>query len=80
MQSCNRYYIESTWVARYTYPQCILAHSYATEYILIMTNQIEKSHIINCSSCEGKGYLEVLDGEDDFVNIECGLCEGSGTI
>jgi DnaJ-class molecular chaperone len=33
-----------------------------------------------CDGCDGKGYVEQMDGEDDFTEETCQKCEGAGVV
>jgi hypothetical protein len=32
------------------------------------------------AACDGKGYINVADGEDDFQQVRCEGCNGSGRV
>jgi DnaJ-class molecular chaperone len=33
-----------------------------------------------CEGCEGKGFVNVADGPDDFEKFPCGACNGTGRV
>jgi hypothetical protein len=33
-----------------------------------------------CGACDGKGFINVADGPDDFQKVDCEACHGRGRV
>ena len=45
-----------------------------------MRNHVSPLRALPCAACDGRGWLALANGHDDFDKEECGACNGTGRV